>query len=244
MAVSVPLPKPFPRAQALGEGFSPNQVRALLEAGLWLRLRRGWYVDSLAFDVGGARVRHALAVEAARLAVPGSVGSHESSAVLHQIALWPNLDEAVHLSRPGRSRRVASRMGAPLQLHDAQVPPQHRVRTAGTVVSSAARCIAELASTREVMSACISAEAALNARLVTPAQLAAAALDFTGMKNVQEVLRIAGPEGESVLETVSWVRFHEYGVELPHRQRTLCDHRGPVGRVDFWWEKAKLHRRR
>lgn len=231
----------FTRRDALRSGYPRCDIDALLRCELWQPLRRGIYVDTLLLDVATPAGRHALDVAAARLAVPTAVGSHESAALVRGMTLWPEaVPLRVTLTRPGRPKLSDSRLGPSLLMYGAEVPAEHRVTAYGVEVTSPARTIVDLTLTRPLLSACVTAEAALHAGLVTTEELSAAVATFDNPPAGVRMHEIAGPESESVLETISWVRFHEAGIELPERQRVIYDHEGVIGRADFFWKRQGL----
>jgi len=238
-------PGPFRRLDALAAGYGRRDIDAFLAAGLWVTLRKGIYVDAEVVRSATATARHALDVAAAVLVVEDGVGSHESAALVHGLELWPAPSRQVTVSRPGRDRVLPLRGTAPgLVLHGRAVPAADRCERFGAPVTTPARTIVDLATDRDFTTALVAAESALRGGAVTAAGLRAAVATMRATGGApaaaREVVEAAGPESESVLESLSWARFLEHGVELPRRQCWIGSPADRIGRVDFLWSRQRV----
>jgi very-short-patch-repair endonuclease len=237
---------PFRRVEALSAGYTGEELQALLRNGLWVALRRGVYIDAV--EVHMARDparRHALDVSAARLVVAHAVGSHGSAAVVHGLPDWLLRRGTVVLTRPGRSRTALPvGTGPAVVVHGGHRVGREPVVRHGAVVTDVTSTIVDIARDDGLLPGCVAAEAAMHDNLVDRATLDAALASLREHGEEADVLRrvvdISGHQAESVLETISWVRFHEHGLPLPERQRWLRDRAGTIGRVDFWWDEQRV----
>src|SRR5262245_61740185 len=83
----------FSHTDVLACGYTESQLRERLKAGVWMRLRRGYYAARPDLEAlppwERGTVVHRLHVRAARRALGSSVVvSHQSAAVLHGLPLW------------------------------------------------------------------------------------------------------------------------------------------------------------
>ncbi|HYH32013.1 MAG TPA: type IV toxin-antitoxin system AbiEi family antitoxin domain-containing protein [Pseudonocardia sp.] len=144
------------RPQLLAAGYSDDELRRLVRAGLLTPVRRGIYVQgAVPADV---LARHLLHVRAAMGELAGdAVVSHVSAAVLHGLPIWAIRLDRVHVTRPLRG---GGRRGALVHVHPAPLDPDEVVVIAGLRVTSLARTVADLARTLPFEQGVVLADAA------------------------------------------------------------------------------------
>lgn len=222
---------PLTTAEAEGQGLNRRARERLTAAGHWSHPRKGLWLPGPP-DV--PRAAHAAALAAAREALSGPVfGSHETAAFLHGIVDDP--PALVHVTRAHGSAR--SYRG--LRVQRAQLPAEHL--RAG--LTCPARTVVDLARSRTGGAALAGADQALRLGLVGRDELHRVLADLAGRPGVaraREVVGLADPGSESVLESLSRWLMHRGGVLVPQRQVRLRDARGLVGRVDFLWDDHRV----
>ncbi len=149
------------RAQALEQGYTPEEVRVLVRRGNWIAIRRGAYVDSSTWAGADTSRRHLLLTRAALLAVDDeSVASHDSAAVAHRLPTWGLDLRAVMLTRP---RRRTARREAGVVHHIAELPDPHVTTAQGLPVTSAVRTALDISRERGYEAGLVCTDAALHA---------------------------------------------------------------------------------
>jgi Protein of unknown function (DUF559) len=203
---------------------------------------RGVYVPhavACAFDAV-PNGRHVLrAAGAIVLAGRGSVVSHRSAALLHDIALVGTLQSDVTItSRTGRS---GCRHG--VRRYTAVVPGTHITRKFGLPVTTPARTVIDLARTLTFAEAVVAADSALHHGPTIPVDLwtvAAECRRLRGGVQASRVAKFADGMAESPLESLARVGFDEHELPAPELQVPIYDGEQFIGRVDFLWRKRKL----
>lgn len=199
-----------------------------------LRLRRNCYVRSHEWDAMSREQRHLVRVAAvsAGRRPSDAVLSHASAAVMHGLPTWGVNLKRVHVTRGSRS---AGRVTDDLHVHTGLLAGTHLI--AGLPVTSPARTVVDLARTESFEAAVVIADAALCRGLVTRGDLArelAEARHRTGIREAEKAIAFSDERGESPGESRSRVFMHQFGLELPCLQASICDKRGKViARVDF-----------
>lgn len=113
---------PFLVQEARATGVADFACRRFVVTGEWTRLRRGICVESALLECGDPARVHAVHVAAGLLALAPAhvVGSHESAAVLHGIALLGPTPAEVTLTRPPGGGHRHRLRGA--RIHLASIP--------------------------------------------------------------------------------------------------------------------------
>jgi len=235
----------------------PPSARALLQRQGGLARRRDlvrcgltrWRLDRL-LDAGVLRPvgRDVLSSrdeatddEAVRAAVVGldGVASHSTAARVWGIEL---LADAGCVVTVGRDRSRATWPGA--DVHRRHLGPDDVRVVAGLRVTAPVRTVLDLCLTSTLAAAVASADSAVRAGLVTPAELRrACALLPSGQERsrVARVLRLVDPRSGSVLESVCRVLFAEAGLPPPLTQFEVRRLDGRLlARVDFAWLEQRL----
>jgi hypothetical protein len=225
------------RQSLLAAGVDDRELRRRRRAGEITAVRPGAYVlDGQAQD-GELRYRFAIQAAAACLGA-GSVISHVSAAVLHELPLWATGLGRVHATR---DRRSGARMSRLLHLHAAALEPDEVVAVDGLLVTSLPRTLVDLARTLPFEQALVPADAALHAHRVSRADLDEA-LDRAGGRPgntmARQVLAFARPGATNPGETRSRLAIHRAGLPPPVLQHQIRTAAGLIlGEADFWWEE-------
>jgi hypothetical protein len=228
------------RPQALAAGLVDDEIRRRLRRGDWSSLQRGAYLAGP--GQLSSRHRHLLAVRAtlAGLRVP-AVLSHASAAALHGLPLWGVPLRQVHVTRRPQARSADERR---LRSHVARLADGDVVVVDGTVVTSVARTVVDVARWLPFPVALAVADAALAADATTPGELMAvldAAQGTRGTRSARRVLRAADRRSESVGESRSRALLINAGLPLPDLQVEVRRSDGRlVGRCDMGWRDHGL----
>jgi hypothetical protein len=225
----------FRRRQALAVGYTPVQVQQKLDSGEWIRVRQGIYTTRERYGAASATTRgaHMLAAAARMLAISGDlVVSHRSAAVFHRIPLLDDPPEEPDLTR---HQLTVDRRHTAHDLFLAPVPPADRVT--GLPIATAGRAVADCARYLEPDAAFVTLEAALHLGLdrVAIGRVLLRCAGWPGAAQARELLMVANPWSESVLESLARLWFKQQGLPQPMQQRSVFAGRRFLGRVDFVW---------
>lgn len=125
----------------------------------------------------------------------------------------------------------------------AAIPEDQTVLAHGGAVACPARAVLDTARLDSVAGAVIAADRALRQGLVSSAELLRVLDTMRGVRGVARAricCVLASPLSESPGESWSAVVMHQHGITGPGRQESFSDARGFIGRVDFWWPRARL----
>lgn len=230
------------RGHWLERGISPQQLRTLVSSGELVQLRYGSYATRAAVDWArdDPRRTHVLYVYAAMDRVGRhTAASHESAAVMHDLALFRRPVDAVTLTCPPGKRRSGKSPG--IAMYAAALPPGHQARMYQVPVTNPMRTAADLARTLPFMEAVTVVDSALNRELAAKSEILGIiekCARWPGARQARRVLEFADPGAESVLESCGRVILSEHGVEKPQVQVTL---RSPEFSycVDLYWPRYK-----
>lgn len=228
------------RREALSDGYSDKQIRKLVSAGVWHRVRHGAYCSGELWSELSSADRHRVLSRAVlKTAHPSTVLSHTSSAVERGVPVWGVSLAEVHTTRTdGR----CGRREAGIVHHRGILPGEHVETLNGVPVTSAARSVIEVCTVTDVESGLVTAHGMLNAGHTTLAEIGALAEDtrfWPRSLTTRLVLDLAHPSVESVLESRVWHFLWREHLPRPEPQVEVCDERGRlVGRADFVWLEA------
>lgn len=238
----MPLPLVFTRAQAVAEGWSPRSIDDEVRSRRWTALRRGIYVAAAAEDLPPDEPRrHALDVAAAALATGRDVvGSHESAAVIHGLPMFAAYDGPPVLSRVRQAKQVRPGATAPATLVS-QIPEDHRTELHRAPVTTLARTAADLARKGPALSAVVVLDAALRsgADRGEVEQVLDDCKGWPGSVTARPFVEFADGRAESPLESIGRWRMHQAELPRPELQVILGGLDGPLGRVDFYWQRHR-----
>jgi hypothetical protein len=225
------------RRELLREGFTDNQIQALVRRGDLHRVRHGSYVDGALWRSLDQLDRHRVLVRAVlRRAHPSAVATHISSAVERRAPVWGiPLDEA-HVTRTdGRS----GRREAGVAHHRGELAEDRVEVVNGIRVSAAPRCAVEITTMTSVEPALVSINALMHAGHLTPEDLAA---EVETLKHWPRTLtativqRLADPRVESVAESRTLFLCWDQHLPRPSLQIPVLDeHRREFAYADFGW---------
>lgn len=235
---------PFTRRFAFEQDIGPEQIERSVATARWFRLRNGIYVT--ANDRAAAKASdptlHAQDVRALELAMSrrNLAAAGTSAARIHGLELLqaPPPELIVVTDDPG----VAGTHRDGYFLRVAPLPAEHVTHRHGMRVTTPARTVVDIAAHRGVDEGVVAAESAYRKKLLTPARLREL-VDRTegrpGILRVRDMLALATPGTESVLESMSMLNMRRIGVQLPLVQVTLF--LGSLEfRVDFLWPHIRL----
>lgn len=227
------------RRELLREGFTDNQIQALVRRGDLHRVRHGSYVDGTLWRSLDQLDQHRVLVRAVlRRAHPSAVATHISSAVERRAPVWGiPLDEA-HVTRTdGRS----GRREAGVAHHRGELDEDSVEIVNGIRVSAAPRCAVEITTmtTTTVEPALVSINALMHAGHLTPADLAAevqALKHWPRTLTASIVQRLADPRVESVAESRTLFLCWDQHLPRPALQIPVLDEHGrEFAYADFGW---------
>lgn len=220
--------------QALRCGLSPDDVRGLLERGIWLRVSEGLYRSA-----GSPSTPHQALAAAVMACGAGAVASHRSAAWLWDLTDSAGTPEVtVTLSRAPRPKGVLVHRSTDLALATPSV-------RSGIVTTNPLRTIVDLGAVSPRQQLRDAVHRAVSRRLVTYAGLEAelsrvARRGRRGVGPLRVVLseRLDRDRPPSVLESRMDRVLKLAGIPLPRLERVV----GPAGeyRCDYIWDEARL----
>ena len=235
------LPPVLTWKEALGAGFTPDQIRHRLRSGTWERLLHGVYLRRAVAPRGGDRFdeerrRHINLACAAARRLPGSVISSSSAAVLYGFPLVTGIPPLVDVVVP-RASWVGIRNGVRRRhwkLEDVDV-------ALGDIpLTTPSRTWLDVTRERSFSDSLSAGDAALRLGLVSRSELEDCAARFgaaRGFRRIERALPHLDGLRESPLESWSWSHFVEWRFPLPVVQREIRDSfERHIARVDFAWD--------
>ena len=232
----------FTALDARRAGYEHGEIRHLLAAGTWTRLRRGVY--GLTDDVSSARAsgrRHAIDCTAVLLDLgrPQATASHTSALRLLGLpARQALLPDAVRLTDPELWRR-----GKGFTVKQAPLPPGDVLRRGPLRLTTPARTLVDCAREWPLEDAVVAMDAALLRGAVTSADLmanVAAARSWPGAPRAARAAGLADGRAESPLETRGRLRIIGAGLPTPELQVEIRVAGQLVAVVDGWYEDAAV----
>lgn len=228
------LPPVMHRSRLLAAGTSLDEIRTALRRSEWQAVHRGTYCPADAFAALSEVQRHRVRAMALAERSPHLVLSHTSAAALLRLPLWDVSLANIHLTRPGRG---GSRTGPGRIVHSSKLDAGDVIVLAGVSMTTVARTLADLACTTSMATAVVAADAALQQRMITPADLAlavTAAGRRRGAAGARRALGFADGRSESAGESRTRLAFHQAGVPAPSLQIRIYGPDGDlIGRVDL-----------
>jgi hypothetical protein len=229
------------RREALGRGYSDDEIRRLYTRGEWQRIGRGAYVSASKYAELEDRERHRLLIDSTVYALSDdAVLSHQSAAVVYGLPLWRTALDRVHVTR---SRRGGGRIKRRATVHCAPVGGQVAV-VDGHSLTLPARTVVDLARTLPFEQAVIVGDAAVRRFGISSenleAELAHAARRH-GVDAARRVVRFVSGHSESVGESRSRVMLSSTGLPVLSQQGEVFEPGGRrIGRVDFHFDGVVL----
>ena len=228
------------RREAVGRGWSDDELAALVRRRDWARLRRGAYLAGTLPE--SAATRHLLLVTATLAALRRpAVVSHQSAAVLLGLPLWGARLDRVHMTRRPPAWNDSSRL---LVAHVARLRNDEVTAVNGIEVTTPARTALDLARSLPFEAAVVVLDAALHQGVVTPDDLTGGLSDIAGTRGSRaaaRAVRLSDGRSESVGESRSRVVLDR--VQLPPSSlqfEVLAADGHVVARTDFAWEAQQV----
>jgi hypothetical protein len=234
------LPLVFTTADAVEAGFTRGEIRGLVRRNAWVRLTTGCFATKSVHKrlAGSPAGRNLLAAAAATLVTNEPTwASHGSGLIAHGLAVpTPISDRAtVTADAPrGTVRRYPT-----FDLWPSCLPEHHRTVVNRVRSVTAARAVVDAGRHCSPAYQLAIADSALRLQRATPAEFDEVIGHCTGWPGIKEVRRTiqhANGRRQSVLESVSYAAFIEFGLPLPESQVPIRDDWGDlIGIVDFLW---------
>jgi len=245
-------------------GVSRGRLRSALASGQLMALRRGVVIPRVRWSQASADERSRWAAEAALLAFPGSFASHATAAWLQGLPDYRlgggDIDGVpmTHITRIGSARTEGW-----LRVHGCDTPPHHVCDIRGISSTDLVRTSIELAADRSLATAVVFLDAgfrraALNEhgeRSLRDAVLQVGVRSALGRRwdagigpyarhrwvtRVRAALALADPAAESVLESLSRVAIHDWGIPAPRCGVPLVGDNNATYWVDMYWDEFRL----
>lgn len=220
-------PELITRREALSR-YTPDHIRAELDAGRWRRPFRGIYA------IGPGDLDDRTRIAAALLAtVPGAVVVRESAAILHGFGVLSTPD--VHI---GSTRTLTARRTPGLALHATSLTAADLVVTQDILCTSPVRTAIDLARLTGRLDAIAVLDVALRSGSCTPESLQAELhrqRHLRGIVQARALTRLADPRAESPMESRTRLRVLDDGLPAPQLQIPV----GPY-RLDLGWEEFRV----
>ncbi|MEP6648709.1 MAG: type IV toxin-antitoxin system AbiEi family antitoxin domain-containing protein [Lapillicoccus sp.] len=225
----------FTREQALTMGVGDARLAGLVRRGHLTRLRRGVYARTGEDWSRETYVPNSAA--ALRQRGPGHVLSHLSAAALWDLPLPLGRVDTVHLTMTIGAPRT--RKASRLVVHHADSSDTEVAEVDGIPVTAAARTVADCLRGFGPRISVPIADAALHRRLADIDDIVvqlAMQCHWQGRPRAEMALWLVDGRRESWLESYAFVRFTEWGVDLPEPQVEVFDEAGHfVARTDAGW---------
>lgn len=231
----------FTHQQALHAGYPHEEVRRLVEAGTWIRLRYGVLSEPAvlaAARAAGVDAWRLLQLRAVLVRVGrGVVASHESGALIRGLPIerWPS--HHILTSARGRPRTARGYVVQRAGLPDFELETVDGFRT-----TTAARCVMDIARCRRLIDGLVVADGALNRKACTTGDLTLvleSQAHWPGQAQAARVIELADGLAESAKETVLRLFVLEEGLPRPRLQLPVRGASGRWYRGDLGWEELR-----
>jgi hypothetical protein len=220
---------------AAAAGFTRFQLRGVN----WRRISWGVYEWA-----GGTESDLHAHLGALRYRLPnGCVFSHRTAARIHGVDVVlrtiPLAQQDV--TAPGR---VRMRTSDDLRVHTSSLCAEDTTSVAGLPCTRPLRTAFDLARHLPLVEAVAAVDALLHSGKVNKSALHTYIerhAHWSGVVQSREVVELAEPASESLMESVLRMALIRAGCPRPAVQHWICDrHRTRIGRVDLWYEGARL----
>lgn len=225
----------FTTGQAALVGLTTHALGRLVRAGCLVRLCRGAYAEAAHVAVLTSAQRSVLLAVGVCLTHPGSVLSHHTAALLHQLPMKDSFPArpalTVDSAQPTRSG-VRPRV----TIHRATLPRSHIDSRPGWGATTVARTVCDLARQATPLAGLVALDAALHLGRCTPADVetvTSLCAAWPGGSALPLMLARASRHAESAAETTARWTLLGRGYD-PVPQVWAYDDRGPIGCGDLW----------
>ncbi len=226
------------RRQLERMGIPRSAIVAAVDRGSLVALAPGYYMRP--GSIGPFDENRYLALARAVLApmASGTALAEVAAAVNHGLPVVGSDLSRVRLARPGGTASGTQRSS--ISVLRRYVSEEELVYVAGSLTTTVARTIVDLARCDSVRTAVIVGDAALHRKLCTADDLdnqLRAMKSMQGNRRASEVLTMLDGRAESPLESWSRLVIDRSTLPTPDLQREIHDGGHLVGRVDFFWEE-------
>lgn len=218
-------------------GMTPAELYRARRDGDLERIRRGSYAIPERLDHPSRHRR--LAVATAPLLAEGSVLSHATAAVVHELPISEERLGRVWVTRPGSGH---GRRGPVVHLRRSPLAASDVVEVDGLMVTSMARTAIDLAREWPFEWGVVVCDAVM-ARGVTRDELAEVVerlRRWPGGRRAWSAVRFADPSSGSPAESLSRVQIERLGFPTPSTQFRVVLDGSVVATTDFGWEDFGL----
>jgi Transcriptional regulator, AbiEi antitoxin len=230
------------RRQALDYGFTDQEIASLCRGGVWVRIRRGAFVDGPLWRAMTLEDRHRVTVHAVVLSLDKpAVVSHTSASVLLNLPTWGYDLSHIHVTRADLH---SARIEGGVHHHAGSLETGDVISVGGVEVTSLDRTAIQIALMGGFERGVVVADAAL--RLLGGDQAVLLhrldrMRDWQGAREAGRIVEFADGRSESVGESRTRVIFELAGLPRPQLQELIIDPvtGGIVGRVDFCFKEER-----
>ncbi|MCP2194552.1 endonuclease domain-containing protein [Williamsia deligens] len=230
------------RAELEVMGCTRARLGAVLREGVLVSVGPGYYMHADAVGPFPENTHLALAKAVVAGMASSTALAGVTAAINHGLPVVGADLSRVQLARPGGTASGTQRSSVSVLRRN--VAEEELVYRAGTLTTSVARTVVDLACGAAERTAVIVGDAALRRQLCTREDLAAtlAALGpVHGRRRARVVLDVLDRRAESPLESWSRLVLDRSGLPRPDLQRVILAPGGRrVARVDFFWEEFGL----
>ncbi|MFF5172511.1 type IV toxin-antitoxin system AbiEi family antitoxin domain-containing protein [Micromonospora sp. NPDC000089] len=229
--------------QALGAGFSRDQIRHLCRSGRWVRVARGRFVPAPVVSLGAGALRRARLRAAVDSLGPHAFAVLDTAAELHRLAgLRPT--STIHVSVPVDCPRPQRPRDPALVVHQLTVDRRDLCVVSGVRATTVLRTVADVILRVDRCPAVCVLDSALNRQLLTEddmSLLPALIARRRGAVGARACLTEADGRAQSPLETRARLRCVDGGVPPDELQIEVRDDEGHLlGIGDLGWRAARL----
>ena len=232
----------FTYAEAQHAGYDKRSIAAVVRAGLWLRVRRGYYVPAADWarldEVGRHRVRSRMVLRSLGSAV---ALSHVSAAVAHGLTTWGLALDRVHVTRLDGA---SGRLEGDVVHHEGVCAPADVVLTDDGACTSPVRAALEAASQGRGGASLTVLDSLLHHGLATPDELMdqfVAMQHWPHVRHLHVPVRMADGAADGAGESRGRWLFWAEGLPAPVLQFAVHDAAGAVvGTSDWAWPDEGL----
>jgi len=228
------------RPQLLDCGYDDRAIQNVRNLGILVRIGPGLYAGAGYAELS-PEAQHRLRCRAVATRFDGRiVFSHQSAAVLHEIAVWGLPLDYLQVTRldDGRGRKQANVVHHVSDLADDEI-----TEIDGLLVVTPGRCVWDVAVRGPREPALVIADSALHLGLTSEDELVAISRrhrHWRGAGKARITLTLADPAAESPGETRSRYLFREAGLPTPIAQFEIFAEDGShLATVDFAWPEFR-----
>lgn len=229
------------RPEVLDCGYNDQLIREAIRSGEWVRIGPGLYAPGAAYRQMRPAEQHLLRCRAVSHRHKGLVViTHQSGAIVHGMATWGVDLNLVNVTRldSGRGRHEAGVFHHLGTIDEADIE-----EIDGLLVAKAARCVWETACIASTEAGLVTADSALNLKIVTEEQLGDIAARFDhwqGSRSARLTLRLADARSGSPGESRTRHLFLRFDLPKPELQFTIATASGTLlGYSDFGWPEYR-----